>query len=65
MMRRIRTVAALSLALAVAAALSACRTEEQHRSLSLSKGTYHGKADTARDEKVTAQLRDRVKTQSF
>jgi hypothetical protein len=64
-MRRIRTAAALIMALAAAAALSACRSEEQHRILSLSKGTYHGKPDTPPDANVMAQLRDRLKTQSF
>jgi hypothetical protein len=64
-MRRIRTVAALALALAVASGLAACRSEEQHRSLSLSKGTYDGKPDTPPDAKVTAALRDRLKTQSY
>jgi hypothetical protein len=64
-MRRIKGCAALLAALAVAVALSACRSEEQHRTISLSKGTYRGKADTPRDRNVTAELRDRIRTQSF
>jgi hypothetical protein len=64
-MRRIRTAAALVMAFAAVAALSACRTEEQHRTLSLGKGAYRGKPDTPPDANVTAQLRDRLRTQSF
>jgi len=43
--------------------LSACRDEEQGRSLHYEKGTYQGAADTSLDQDTVSKLQQRVNNQ--
>jgi hypothetical protein len=65
MIRAMKGLFVLTVTLAVALALSACRESEMGRPISLQKGTYQGKTGAPLDEATRRALRQRIAGQSY
>ena len=65
MNRPLKGLFVLTLTLATAAALSACREAEMERPISLEKGTYQGKPDQSLDAATLKALRARTAGQGL